>query len=69
MNSREMPVFGVLVANPQGTILCATGFASDPAIQKKLLQGLPKKRQQVSGFVALEGELRLLAIFRAPFAQ
>lgn len=64
MNNREMPVFGVLVANPQGTILCATGFASDPAIQKKLLQGLPKKRQQVTGFVALEGHLRLLAIFR-----
>ena len=65
MNSREMPVFGVLVANPQGTILCATGFASDPAIQKKLLHGLPKKRQQVTGLVALEGQLRLLAIFRA----
>lgn len=64
MNNREMPGFGVLVANPQGTVLCATGFASDPAIQKNLLQGLPKKRQQVTGLVALEGHLRLLAIFR-----
>jgi transcriptional regulator with PAS, ATPase and Fis domain len=64
MANPEIPAFGVLVANPHGTVLCATGFASDPAIQKKLLQGLPKKRQQKTGLVALEGPLKLLATFR-----
>ncbi|MGB6054728.1 MAG: sigma 54-interacting transcriptional regulator, partial [Burkholderiaceae bacterium] len=64
MTSPEIPAFGVLVADPHGNVLCATGFASDPAIQKRLLQGLAKKRQQGSGLVALEGPLHLLAIFR-----
>jgi len=64
MTSPEIPAFGVLVADPHGNVLCATGFASDPAIQKRLLQELPKKRRQGSGLLALEGPLRLLAIFR-----
>ena len=65
MNLRETAAFGVLVSDTRGTILCATGFACDPDIQKKLLQGLAKKRQQGTGLVALEGDLRLLAIWRA----
>jgi len=64
MTSPEIPAFGVLVADPHGSVLCATGFASDPAIQKRLLQDLPKKRRQGSGLLALDGPLRLLAIFR-----
>jgi transcriptional regulator with PAS, ATPase and Fis domain len=64
MNNRDIPASGLLVADAQGKIVCATGFACDPDIQKKLLQGLAKKRQQVTGMVALEGDLRLIAIYR-----
>ncbi|WP_151448347.1 sigma-54 interaction domain-containing protein [Lacisediminimonas profundi] len=59
---RDITAFGILLADPKGAILSATGFACDPSIQKRLLQELSKKRQQ--GMVALEGELRLIASYR-----
>jgi transcriptional regulator with PAS, ATPase and Fis domain len=65
MNHRNTPLFGVLVVDAQETVQCATGFARNPNVQKKLLQGLTKKRQQGTGLVALEGDERLLAIWRA----
>jgi transcriptional regulator with PAS, ATPase and Fis domain len=55
----------LLIIDAQGEVGFATGFGGDPEIQKQLLQGLSKKRQQGAGMVALEGDLRLIAIYRA----
>ncbi len=64
MRQPEITASGVLISDMQGKILCATGLASDPIIQKQLLSDLPKKCQQTTGMEALKGALRLLATWR-----
>lgn len=64
-STQNSSAFGLLIIDAQGEVGFATGFGGDPEIQKQLLQGLSKKRQQGAGMVALEGDLRLIAIYRA----
>lgn len=62
---QDASAFGILVVDTKGMIICATGVACDADIQKKLLHGLLKKRQQGSGMFTLDGDLHLIAVYRA----
>ncbi len=52
-----------MVASPEREVLFATGFGSDPRIQRQLLQGLEKKQQR-SGLIAIDGEMKMVAVYR-----
>ncbi len=64
MNRRDKTTFGVLVVDLQGRVTCATGAAGLPEIQRQLLKGLPAKRDEGAGMQALEGDDRLIALYR-----
>ncbi len=60
-----MSSFSVLVVNLQGGVMCATGLAREPHLQAQLLADLSERRDEEVGMVALEGEPRLIAAYRA----
>lgn len=64
MNRRDKTTFGLLVVDFKGHVMCATGAAGRPEIQRQLLKGLPAKRDEGAGMQALEGEDRLIALYR-----
>lgn len=65
MMRRDNSTFGVLVVDLQGRVACATGAAQRLDIQRQLLQNMDGWREQRAGMVALEGEDRLVAVYRA----
>ena len=65
MNRRDMAVFGVLVADLQGRVSCATGVANRIEIQRQLLKNLADKRDEGVGMLSLSGDEPLIAIWRA----
>lgn len=60
-----MTSFGVLVADLHGRVACATGAANQLEVQRQLLKDLPNKRREVSGMQAIDGEDKLIAIYRS----
>ena len=65
MKQKNMSAFGVLIVNLHGRVSCATGVANRLEIQRQLLKDLPTRRSDGTGMMALEGEEKLIAIFRA----
>jgi transcriptional regulator with PAS, ATPase and Fis domain len=65
MHKGDGSEFGVMVIDTQEKILCATGCARDPDVQKALLQGLRENLERRAGMVAVEADPRLISIYRA----
>ncbi len=65
MKRQDMTTFGVLVADLHGRIACATGAANQLEVQRQLLKDLPNKRREVTGMQVIDGEDKLIAIYRS----
>lgn len=65
MKRQDMTTFGVLVADLHGRVACATGAANQLEVQRQLLKDLPNKRREVTGMQAIDGEDKLIAIYRS----
>lgn len=61
---QENQEFGILVIDPDQKTICATGIAHDPAIEQRIRHGWHKVRSDEAGMFALEGERRLVTVFR-----
>lgn len=63
-NSDDPLAFGVLILDTKGEVICATGLARCDAIQKRILESYHNEDRR-RGMLALEGEPKLIASFRA----
>ncbi|RJF91757.1 sigma-54 interaction domain-containing protein [Noviherbaspirillum saxi] len=63
-NRNDPLAFGVLVLDTKGEVICATDLARDDAVQKRILERY-RNEDRRRGMLALEGEPKLIATFRA----
>lgn len=61
-NNYDTLVFGALVLDADGKVLCATGFARDDVIRQRVLGGFRGENRR-RGMLALEGDPKLIASF------